>query len=223
MKIERDFQFEQWMLDRIAEREFSERKGVHSSDLIYCLNKQALRKLAPIPPTKHELLLYSLGWASQRWLSGKDKDEPEIEVDGITVTPDAREGKNYWELKCTFQSSERPVTDSIHWLRQLMSQCYVTKTTSIKLSRLELMGNWKSPFGKKEEKGKPENQKPDLHAYAITFDQSELDDHWAWMRQRKLQFEEILKTGELLPKAMALASGMDFECGYCPYKERCEC
>lgn len=89
MKITLDSQFKTHILKKIAEREFRERTGIHSSDLIYCLNKQALRRLKPIEVSEEDLLKYSLGWASQRWLTGKLEDVPEIEKDGIITTLDA--------------------------------------------------------------------------------------------------------------------------------------
>ena len=90
MKIAEDQEFKKKLLTKIEEREFSERTGVHCSDLIYCLNKQALRKSKPLPTQEHELLLFSLGLSTQDWLTGKQGDMDGIEVDGITVTPDAQ-------------------------------------------------------------------------------------------------------------------------------------
>lgn len=90
MKIVRDEEFENALIDRMVRQEFGgERTGVHCTDLYYCLNKQACRRLMPVVPSKHDILLFSLGWASQRWLTGKSTDVDEIEVDGIKVTCDA--------------------------------------------------------------------------------------------------------------------------------------
>lgn len=235
MEIIENKEFRQQILDRIAKREFYERTGIHCSDLIYCLNKQALRKLKPIPNTDEEILIFSVGWSTQRWLTGKDEDEPEREVDGIIVTLDAlrRElveehpsdrTKAYakevpWELKATYQSSTRPIEENIHWIRQIMAQCYVTHTTSACLSRLEIMGDWKFVFGKKEEKATA--KRPTLHAYKLEFTLLELDKFWQWMKERKVLYEEILRTSVLMPKIVALASGMPWECSFCSYQEEC--
>lgn len=89
MKIELAPEFRAELLKKIEQREFRERTGVHCSDLIYCLNKQALRKLYPKPTNDDTLLLFSLGYSTQRWLTGQDRDVPEKEVDGIIVTLDA--------------------------------------------------------------------------------------------------------------------------------------
>jgi len=239
LNITEDLVFRAELLKRIADREFSERTGVHQSDLVYCLNKQALRRKAGEQSTDMEILIFSLGWATQRWLTGQDQDEPEKEVDGIKVTCDAlaadaiaEEGDGYaiydigkavpWELKCTFQSSSKAIEENPHWVRQLMAQCYVQRSLVAYLSRLELMGNWKSIFGKKEEKQLPENEKPTLHAYKLTFTQDELDRNWAWLRERKELYLRIIETGELLPKAIALPSGQDWECLYCKFTAECE-
>ena len=229
MEITLDQDFRKHLLQKIAQREFRERTGIHQSDLCFCLNKQALRKLHPQDPEDHELLLYSLGWATQRWLTGQDTDEPEKEVDGITVTLDAIHDvytptdhyRSPWELKATFQSSSRPIEENIHWVRQIMAQCYITGTTEAYLSRLEIMGNWKS-IGKKEEKNLPENRKPTLSAYKLTFTQDELDRNWTWMQDRRDKFVKILVTRELLPKIEAIPSGQSWECGWCRFREK-EC
>jgi hypothetical protein len=217
MKIESCPEFRKELLDKIQAREFSERTGTHCSDLIYCVNKQAFRRIYPLPTEEDTLLLFSLGWSTQRWLTGQDKDEEPIEVDGIIVTRDCLRGTAPWELKCTFQSSARPIEENLHWVRQIMAQCYVSGTKTAYLSRLEVMGNWKSVFGKKEEKGLPENRKPTLSAYRLDFTQDELDANWTWLKQRKELFEAILATSQPLPRAAALPAGQDYECGYCPY------
>lgn len=224
MKITKDDEFKKWIINEIVQREFNVRAGVHCSDLIYCLNKQALRRVMPLPSTEHEVLTFSLGWASQRWLTGKLKDEDTIEVDGIQVTPDCLWDCRPWELKATFTSSERDISENDSWLKQIMAQCYVTKTLEARLTRLELMGNWKSIFGKREEKGKPENQKPTLSAFKLEFSQDELDSNWLWLRARKSLFDALLKdTAPLLHKGLALPEKHEWECDYCPevYKDKC--
>lgn len=89
MQITVDEAFRAELLEKIRVREFSERTGIHCSDLIYCLDKQALRKLNTVVDDDSTILLYSLGYSTQRWLTGQDKDVPEKEVDGIKVTLDA--------------------------------------------------------------------------------------------------------------------------------------
>jgi hypothetical protein len=180
-----------------------------------CLNKQVLRRKFPLPPNKHDILLFSLGWSTQRWLTGASKDEDSVEIDGIKVTLDAI-AQYPWELKCSFQSSAKPVEENLAWVRQVMAQCYVKKSLSARITRFELMGNWKSIFGKKEEKGLPENQKPDLHAFRFDFDQSELDDNWIWAKVRRDEFNKMLAGGLLLPRALSLPGKETWECDYCP-------
>lgn len=221
MEIYESPTFRQWMLDKIAQREFQERTGIHQSDLVFCLNKSALRRLKPLPTTDEEVLLYSIGWATQRWLTGQEEDEPEIEKDGIIVTLDATTSDGEpWELKATYQSANKDIQENIHWIRQLMAQCYVTGKLSATLSRFGIMGDWKWVFGKKEEKAVA--KRPQLHAYRFVFTQQELDDFWVWMRHRKKELERCLEERKLRPPVVALASGMSWECNYCPYNGR-EC
>jgi len=224
-------QFKQELLRRINDREFKERTGVHCSDLIYCLNKQALRRLKPLPTSEDNLLLFSLGWATQRWLTGQDEDESGEEQNGIIVTLDAFHEGVPWELKASFQSSERPIEENQHHIRQVMAQCYITGTTEAYLSRLEIMGDWKSIFKVKgykdltaEDKMAYDlaHRKPTLHAFKLTFTPDELARNWAWLCDRRDKFQHILDTSKLLPKVEAIPSGQEFECGYCPYKGK-EC
>ena len=136
-----------------------------------------------------------------------------------------------FELKCSYQSSSRPLEENHAWLRQLMAQCYVTHSLQGRLSRLEIMGDWGSVYLKgatkaEKEAYRAEHQKPDLHAYRFEFTQEELDDNWAWTKARRDLFQGLLdnRCVRLLPKEMALPSGQaSFECSYCPslYKERC--
>ena len=227
------------LLQRIAEREFGARTGTHQSDLVYCLNRQALRKLKPKPPTDSEVLTFMRGHASQAWLTGKFNDQPPVTVDGITVTLDAvwYEDDLPWELKSTFQSSNRPVAENVHWLRQLMAECYVQGTHKIVLSRVEDMGNWSWIYRpKKPEKiaelveryGPNWDEHPTVHVYEIEFDDAELKANWAWLQRRKVLYEAVLKTGVLLPKALALPSVSnqddpeDWECKTCGYQKECE-
>lgn len=236
MEIVEDKQFRVELLKKIRAREFSERTGIHMSDLNFCLNKQVLRKLQPKEDTDQETLIYSIGWATQRWLTGQDEDEPSKIVDGITVTCDALvpvEGvildpghfnSAPWELKATYQSSNRPIIENTHWLRQIMCQCKVMGVTEAYLSRFELMGNWKMRAPKdatEEEKKNYVFERPTLHAYRLTFTQDEIDKNWAWFLERKKAYEEMMETGELLPKVTALPPGQAWECDYCNYKEEC--
>jgi len=159
-------------------------------------------------------------------LTGKGEDEPEKEVDGIKVTLDALRNGVPWELKATFKSSERVIEEELSWLRQIMCQCKVTGTTSASLSRLEICGNWKSIFGKKEDKALPENQKPTLSAWSLTFSQTEIDANWEWMKERRDIYLQALAEGELLSQGVALPIGHAWECDekYCEFKgKECTC
>jgi hypothetical protein len=89
MEITPDLEAKKEILRRMATTEFQDRRGIHQSDLVFCLNKAYLRRVAPVPAKEHEILRWGRGIASQRWLTQKLEDAPTIEVDGIQVTPDA--------------------------------------------------------------------------------------------------------------------------------------
>ena len=127
-----------------------------------------------------------------------------------------------FELKCTYQSSNKSVEENTAWIHQIMAGCYVLGTTTAYLTKYSLMGNWKSIFGKKEEKSLPENARPSLHAYKLEFTKEELERNWQWLRDRRELYLRIIESGDLLPKALAVPSGQDWECGYCAFKGK-EC
>ena len=229
MEIIVDKIFQHKLIQTIETREFHERTNVHSTDLSWCINKQALRKLEPTPNTEKETLLFSVGFMAQRWVVGIEHDVPEITVDGITTTLDALVCPKCWkvstellcscggksvplEFKATYQSSNRPIEDNLSYIRQVMSQCYVTNTTEAYISRLCLMGDWKIKEG----------NRPILDAFHFTFKPEELNRWWAVMLERRDLFLGILETGNLLPLGVALLPGQEYECNFCPYKDRCK-
>lgn len=243
MEIIEDALFRAELIKKIREREFSERTGIHQSDLNYCLNKQALRKFYPKEDTDQETLIFSIGWATQRWLTGASEDEPEKIVDGIKVTCDAlmtppapsksmaKRWKTQgnvvpWELKATYQSSNKAIIENTAWIRQIMAQCYTQGATAAYLSRFEMLGDYGSvyPKGKtKEEKAayRAEHPRPTLHTYRLSFTQEELEKNWEWFKGRKKVYEGILETKKLVPKVMALPPASSWECGYCSYIKEC--
>lgn len=89
MNIIKDEPFRTALLKRIADREAKERTGIHQSDLVFCLNRSALKRLYPEPPKDADILRWGKGYAIQRWLTGKLEDAPTVTLDGIQVTPDA--------------------------------------------------------------------------------------------------------------------------------------
>lgn len=117
-----------------------------------------------------------------------------------------------YELKTTYMSSNRPIEGSTAWVRQIMAECYVTGSTVAYLTRFCIMGNWKIAEG----------NRPTLQAYRLEFTQDELERNWQWFLERKEDFLRIIESGELLPRAVALPRGEDYECKYCHYDEK-EC
>jgi len=178
-------------------------------------------------PTETEVLTFSIGWSTQRWLTGKDEDEEGIELDGIIVTPDVILDGCPWELKATYMSVGRPIAENLHWIRQIMAQCKVTGKTTARLSRLGIMGDWKwvyKPKGYKDwceedqEAFQAEHPHPVLDAYRLEFTEDEVDANWNWLLQRKDTYETIVDTGELVSRSTCLPSGMEFMCSRCKYK-----
>lgn len=220
MDIVEDREFRDNILLEMKQREFSIRNETHCSDLCYCLTKQAFRRLYPIESSDEEILRFTIGWATQRWLT-EQPEETSYVVDGITVTPDfVRADGTPWELKATYTSSTKSIMENQAWIRQIAAQCKVLNKLEAHLTRFEVMGNWKWVFGKKAEKARSKH--PTLSAYKLTFTQEDIDQIWNWYLERKVIFERILKTGEVLPKPYVLPRGQEYECDWCPYRTDCE-
>jgi hypothetical protein len=216
-----DPEFREKILSAIRTREFSDRSGIHGSDLIYCLNKSVYRKLYPSDPSDTRVLLFSIGWATQRWLTGKDEDIPSITKDGISITPDELYEGCPWELKATYGSSSRPIENELAWMRQIMGQCVVTGKREARLSRFEIMGDWKWVFSK-DPVIKANSKHPSLSAVHVTFTQDELDRFWAWMKERRNILTQMLEEKAFVPKILAVASGQEWECDSCEYADICD-
>ena len=227
MEIKEDPQFRAEIINKIREREFNVRTGIHQSDLNYCLNKQALRKFNPVEDSEQDVLVFSVGWSTQSWISGQTEDEPELEKDGIIVTRDALYQGVPWELKATWQSASKPIEENLQYIRQIMAQCYVQEVTEAYLTRFELAGDWGSIYPKGSTKAEKAayrlaHPKPTLHAYKLSFTQQELEKNWAWFKDRKELYQGILDTKKLLPKILALPPGGSWECSYCSYRGDCD-
>ena len=130
------------------------------------------------------------------------------------------------ELKATFQSSNKPVVENISWLRQLMAQCYVTRTTVAYLSRFEVMGDWSWVY---KRKGVEPTEHPQLHTWRCEFTKEEIGANWKWLVERRGLFELLLRHNEgldpsefrLHSKFVALPPHQEWECSWCSYKDIC--
>ena len=193
-----------------------------------CLNKTLLKKLNPRPETDQETLLFGMGWMTQRWLTGQDKDIEEKEVDGIIVTCDALDPLGMpWELKATYQSANKPILENPHWIRQIMAQCKVIGTTTAYLSRYEIMGDWGWVFPKgstPEEKkaNKAKSDRPTLHTYRLYFTKAEINRNWEWFRGRRSLLMMMLDDNTLRTKPIVLPPGQAWECDWCEFRVK-EC
>jgi hypothetical protein len=227
MEIYKDEEAKHEILRRMQTTDFQNRTGIHQSDLVFCLNKSYLRRVCPKPPKESEILRWGRGIASQRWLTQKLEDEPTVELDGIQVTPDALWGDgNIWELKDTDSSSTKEITDSVHYVRQLLNQCKVLGKTTARLSRLFNMGNWKWVYRPKDpvkiqalidQFGADWDAHPTLDVTRFEFTQAEIDANWDMMRDRRDLLVKLIGDGQLIPRAQAQMSGMDWECSDCVY------
>ena len=150
---------------------FNVREGIHVSDLVYCLHKAYIRRIALEPIVEEDAV--TLMWLLGRGHHGIFEigaSEVPVEADEIVGTVDliqvAAGGWNYpVEIKTTRQSSNRPIIDQTHWFQQLASYCYMLGRQSGQLWVMYLNGNYKPPT-------------PVPLAWNLEFSARELQENW---------------------------------------------
>jgi len=197
------------------------RKGIHQSDVAFCLRKPFFQRASP----EHRdatAIMFMAGQGHHSLLEeavlkeALGVREQSIEVDGIWVTPDiivgpvpqiGAQGNEPIEIKSTRKSAKHSIKDEVYWIKQLQAECKVTNSTIGFLAILYLMGDYQRPT------------KPDLLAYKFTFTQEEIDDWWQQLLFNKMTFEDHFQKGIPVPVEGAIA--YTWECGYCDVRELC--
>ena len=183
----------------------SVRKDIHLTHCIYCLTRSYYDLTDPDPPTREELMLFSIGFGLEKVLLDNESIHGQISCDGILLTPDfVTAGGNVAELKTTRMSSAKPdLPDS--WIEQMLGYCKALGITQYRLAILYLMGNWKPPF-------------PDIKAFTIDFTQEEIDTNWNKVLHRR---DILVKAIQAKKPPEAKLYCKDWECKSCRYRLRC--
>ncbi len=194
------------IINSLRQKVEKERKGIHITDLIYCLRKAYFRKILNIPPTEEQVLYYATGLFYHN-LFEENLREIEIELDGITGTLDCigfiDDTTIPVEIKTTRISSNKDILDMKHWLIQLKGYAKLIGSSRARLIVLHLVGDWKNPS-------------PQLLCYDFEFTREEIDENWSWLISRRDILLDALDKG-ILPSIETRFA--EWECE----KQVCEC
>lgn len=185
-------------------------RGIHLTNLIYCLTRSFYGFTDPLPPSDKEVMLFALGFGLEAVLLREGSKMPPGEKDGIHYSPDfipLRSAQVVGELKTTRMSYDKTKLPET-WLEQVMGYCYAEGLSSCDIAVLHMLGNYKPPF-------------PTMRGWHFEFDPDELQNHWNNMLDRKDVLLNALATGEPpMPKQFC----KDWECQYgpCRYSLRCQ-
>lgn len=205
MNINVNPNMKEWVLERLRVEYSSPRPFPHATELIYCLTRSYYDRLDPLLPTEREMLMFSVGFGMERLLLRGAGVKP-LKLDDVNLSPDflmVNGDQGYGELKTTRQkpppAGSAPEL-SEGWLKQIMCYCWATKTVSYNLAVLHII-------------------QPELRAWELGFEVGELEENWQWMMDRKQEY--VGWVGMVTPPT-AFKYNMEWECGYCRYKTRCD-
>lgn len=205
----------------------------HVGELCLCLNKAVLKRMNDYPIPDELLLLFFIGRAGQGFMTGSFEPEQTFVEDGLYLTPDwiiqweegyedgmpAMVVGEAWEIKVTFQSVNHEI--SAHWLRQIMAYCKGLGINEFELSRLCMLGDWSWVYKGKNKKINEEH--PILDTFVLKFTQEELDENWAWLKERQQICVRALDRG-CLPSDLIddyIEPSATFMCKKCECKQAC--
>ena len=184
-------------------------KGIHLTNLMYCLTRSWYGFTDPLPVSDREVLLFSIGFGLEAVLLRDGSRIPAGCCEGIHYSPDfiPLGGSKVGELKTTRMSSAKTVLPTT-WIDQMMGYCYAEGVTECDLVVLHIVGSWKPTF-------------PEVKGWHFEFTQIELNRFWADMQLRKGVLTEALVSGT---PPTPYKWCQDWECTYgpCRYEVRCK-
>ena len=212
MRIERALASEAKALGDILSH-FPKREGIHMSDLNYCLRKAYWRKTEDVVVDKATILNWGNGLAWQ-WLLLGTAETPELELDGIKLSPDSVLGIEVKETSKYPSSKAEPIEEervlgNTSWLRQTMAYCYARNVPTVQIEKeyeWDLLVAHDMGFNK------------DIRYWKLYFMGKELIDNWYWMRERWTLLTEALDNARL--PDVKYSEGWEHK--LCPFFERCK-
>jgi len=198
------------LINNLTARYSQPRKGIHVSDLVYCLRASAFRKLSPKPSSEKELSYYCSGKACHDVIEGLHGARREVEHtwEGIVAHFDLLEEEIPVEIKSS-RSPNREIKK--HWIRQLGYYCAVRGVEHGRLVILYL-------FPQRATKENPTPTADMIQTFEVKF--QKIEEVRRDLRARRDLLSEALKAGN-----PALAPTADREtawlCDDCAYRNEC--
>ena len=206
MLYQRNEHLEDQLLDELmAEIEDPSRKDQHPSvtDLIYCLTKSYLdMKQDKIVHTRQTKLFFTIGLGLEKAMLVARRDTPTNgQHDGIWYHLDSLDHDNLIEFKSTrVKAGTEPEKLPEGWMKQIKSYLKTQGQTKCSLVVLHII-------------------QPEIICWDIEFSQEEIDEQWAWLQNRKAEWEVYVGNGEV-PRPFTFNE--PWECLRCSYKFFCD-
>lgn len=181
----------------------------HQSELIYCLTRSFYNRVSPLPPTRSEVMLFSVGLGLEAVLLRPHRKPEAGETDGIHWSADwlEYEGAPPGEFKSTRISMNRPPGELPEtWRKQVLGYMKGINQREVSLAVLHLMGNYRPPF-------------PDLKVWRGRASLEEIKANWDWLKGRRDVYLDHLERGE---PPQQFAYNEEWECENCRYLIICQ-
>lgn len=206
MKYSRNEDVEKVLLREMMAEIADERSHPSVTDLIYCLTKSFYNASKPVKPdeTRKVQLFFTTGLGLEKaLLVGRQGEKKSGVTEGIHWHVDSLNGVNtpLMELKTTRTSMKTPFEEiNPRWWKQAMAYCKATGQTKMEFVVLYVIP-------------------PELMAYDVEFEQSEIDENWNWLQSRKAVWDQALADGTW-PEEYKYNE--PWECKECVYAMVCE-
>lgn len=192
---------------------------VHASDVDgLCLLKPYYRRVIqpPLPLSDLSSLFLMRGLAIERYMVEGGPPSP-IQKDGIWCSIDDVLDVGPVEIKSTVKSERNfhPIDTYPHWTTRIKTYCYAYETNTFHLSVYFLMGDYR-------------DVRTSLRSYTLEFSDSELQENWGLIQERKKILEHMWETNEVISPDMVDAyheqqrgRSRYWQCEQCELKEVC--
>ncbi len=208
MRFQRNPDLEETLLDDMLAKldEGYVKQSPSLTDMLYCLTKAWYDNLYNAPKSRKTKLYFTIGLALEKAIV-KDKVEPTTgNYDGIFYHIDSMDFEEMLELKSTrIRANKDPENLSESWLKQIMGYLKTQGRTRAKLAVIHII-------------------EPEIAAWDLEFDQSEIDANWKWITDRRQIWNESVSSGEA-PREFTYNVGT-WECkgrdSQCTYLTLCE-
>ena len=179
-------------------------RGLHVTDMIYCLTKAAYKRKNGAKNTEKEILLFAGGLGlEEAMLKGEVKTAVGV-LEGLSYSVDRIDGFSGvpLEFKSTRVSPKKLEEFGFKegWQKQILSYMKGTGYREFILAVYHIFG-------------------PDLQTFEVTATDVEVEENWAWIMERKRVYEWYQERG-LMPTPFRYAEA--WECASCAWKIVCE-